>query len=201
MTRNPIRSVAAALTGAVVIMTATLAAAAQAGEQLVRLDAVMAEGKKPIYDAMTLNIWRLDGGKAVERIAERHAAPTEIALKVGHYRVVADYRNARRVTDIEVSETVAARHVINLNAGRVRLNLLPDIDGDPVRRSLNWEIRRYRRGSEPGRKVADVQAGRPELLLSAGWYEVHVTHRERTVRHVVEVTAGTELDYAILMKE
>lgn len=188
--------VAGALVGGMLATTPVIAK-----ERLVRLDAVLAQGGEPVYDAVKLDVWQLKNGQPVARMAERHAAPAEVELDPGRYRVEAVYGNARRVTDITVPATGDTRTVINLRAGRVSLNALPNIDGAPIPHAVSWEIRRYRRGSAPGRKVADTADEHPAFWLSEGWYEVVVKHRDRSARHVVEVAAGQNFDYAIVLAE
>ncbi len=175
------------------------APAADAADRLVRLDAVLAEGGEPIYDAMAIGIWRLDDGEPVERVAERHAAPAEITLAPGRYRVQAEYGKARRVRDITVAPEGAARRTINLEAGKVRLQLLARPGGPPVAGAVSWEIRRYRRGEAQGRKVAAIRDAQPKLRLAAGWYEVAAHYGEAKVQHAVEVTAGRSFTYAIVL--
>jgi hypothetical protein len=188
--------------GAAALMALMLGGgAAAAAERLVRLDAVLSPDGEPIYDAMAIGIWRMEGGEPVARVAERHAAPAEIPLEPGRYRVEAVYGDARRVTDISVPAEAEPRRTINLNAGRVRLQLLARADGPPVRGGVEWEIRRYRRGDSPGRRIAELGADRPSLWLSEGWYEVRAHHGGERVHHVVEVAAGRTYDYAIVMNQ
>jgi hypothetical protein len=186
---------------AVLMPLGVASGAAAAAERLLRLDAVLSPESEPIYDAMTIGIWRMEGGEPVARIAERHAAPAEIALAPGQYRVEATYGNARRVTDITVPADGTPRRTINLKAGQVRLRLLANPDGPLVRGGVTWEIRRYSRGDSPGRQVAQRTADRPKLWLSEGWYEVRARHGGERVHHVVEVAAGRTYDYAIVMGE
>jgi hypothetical protein len=190
----------------------TLAAAVAAGvgismqsaaakERTVRLDAIVANGGEPLYDAMAIDVWRLTGDGGAQRVAERHAAPAEVALDPGRYRIEAIYGNARTVQDITVKAAGGTRQVINLNAGQVGLSLRPSIEGDPIREPLDWEVRRYRRGDAPGRKVAEMDGDNPRLWLSEGWYEVNVQYRDRTVGHVVEVAAGQTFDYTLVLNQ
>lgn len=189
-----------AVVGAAALMALGLATgAASAKERLLRLDAVLSAGGEPIYDGMAIGIWRMKDGEPVARVAQRHAAPAEIALEPGRYRVEAVYGDARRVTDITVPAADAPHRTINLNAGRVRLQLLSRADGPPVRGGVAWEVRRYRRGSSQGRRVAKVSADRPSLWLAEGWYEVRARHGGKRVDHVVEVSAGRTYNYAIVM--
>lgn len=188
--------------GAVLVLLAAvfgMTSAAAAAERLVRLDAVLAKGGEPVYDAMAIGVWRMQDGEPVERIAERHAAPAEVALDPGEYRIQAVYGKARRVTDITVAPDGAGRRTINLEAGRVRLKLLDRPGGEAVADPVAWEVRRYRRGADPGRKVAALTAEQPGLWLAAGWYEVAARYRGRTVEHVVEVSAGQTLTYSIVL--
>ncbi len=191
------RSGAAAL--ALLAGIAAAPAGAHAAERVVRLDAVMAAGGEPIYDAMAIGIWRLQGGEPVKRVAERHAAPAEIALAPGRYRVQAVYGKARRVTDFTVASDGKARRTINLEAGRVRLKLLERPGGAPVAKPVDWEIRRYRRGDDQGREIAALRDAQPHVRLAAGWYEVAARYRGNTVRHAVEVTAGRSFTYTIVL--
>lgn len=187
------------LAAALVLAAAAPTAAAAAADKLVRLDAVLAKGGEPIYDAMAIGIWRMEGGEPVRRVAERHAAPAEITLAPGRYRVQAVYGKARRVTDFTVAPEGTARETINLEAGKVHLKLLERPGGNPVAQPVSWEIRRYRRGDAQGRKVAALQDDQPRVRLAAGWYEVAARHGDQTVRHAVEVTAGQNFTYTIVL--
>jgi hypothetical protein len=190
-----------ALSAAVVAGVGVSAQSAAAKERTVRLDAIVANGGDPLYDAMAIDVWRLSGDGDAHRVAERHAAPAEVALDPGRYRIEAIYGNARTVQDITIKANGGARQVINLNAGQVGLSLRSSIEGDPIREPLDWEIRRYRRGSAPGRKVAEMDGESPRLWLSEGWYEVNVQYRNHSVRHVVEVAAGQNFDYTLVLNQ
>ncbi len=189
----------AAVLGIAVAAAAGAPDEAAAQSHTVRLDAVLASGGAPIEDSLDIAVWQVEGEGAPAVVAERHAAPAEVKLAPGRYRVVAEYRTARTVQDILVADQGAQRHVINLKAGEIELSLLPELRAKPIAGPLEWEIRRYARGSKAGRKIAAIRAGRPQLLLSEGWYEVQVKHGGEAIEHVVEVAAGQRYDYTIVM--
>jgi len=189
---------------AAVLGIAVAVAAGSSGEAAeqsitVRLDAVLASGGAPIEDSLDLAIWKVEGAGAPAVIAERDAAPAEVKLDPGRYRVVAEYRTARTVQDILVADQGAQRHVINLKAGEIELSLLPELRAEPIAGPLEWEIRRYARGSKAGRKIAAIRGGHPQLLLSEGWYEVQVKHDGEAIEHLIEVAAGQRYDYTLVM--
>jgi hypothetical protein len=174
---------------------------AAADSSTVRLDAVIAKGGAPIKDSMNFAIWSLNGGGNEGVVARRDAAPAEVSLQPGDYRIVAEYGAARRVQDIRVDDTPSQRRLINLNAGEVGLRLVERVGGKTVRAPLDWEIRRYSRGAGKGEKVVTVRQERPHLVLREGWYEVEVRHGGKTRKHAIEVGAGQRYDYTLVLNQ
>lgn len=194
------RNIVAAATRGIAFAGALLAAAAtaSAADQQVRIDAVVVEGTAPIQDEMLLQVWSRDGKKALQKVAESHSAPADLALKSGEYRVVAHYRDARVVRDIVVAGPADRHKVINLDAGEIGLELLPGVGRQPLADPILWQVRRYKRGTSSGREVAKISDARPSLLLSEGWYEVVATHGENQTEHVIEVSAGQRFNYSLV---
>lgn len=174
---------------------------AEAQTRTVRLDAVIAKGGPPINDEVKFAIWSLNDGDSKGVIARRAAAPAEVALQPGEYRIVAEYGSARRVQDIRVEDAPSQRQMINLNAGEVELSLVPRIGAPAVRAPMMWEVRRYARGEKKGATIASVKDDRPHLMLREGWYEVEVRHGNAAITHTIEVAAGQRYDYTLVMSE
>lgn len=172
-----------------------------AQSRTVRLDAVMAKGGAPIKDSMNVAVWSLNGSGPDGIVARRDAAPAEMSLEPGEYRVVAEYGAARRVQDIRVGDEPSQRRLINLNAGEVGLRLVKRVGGSTVRGPLDWRIHRYVRGAGKGEQVARVRENQPHLLLREGWYEVEVSHRGQTRKHAIEAAAGQRYDYTLVLNQ
>ena len=168
----------------------------------VRFDAVFATGGEVVNDAMSLAVWALDDDAPQQgKVAERHAAPAEVALAPGRYRIEAIYDNLRRVQDIQVGSDSYQRVRINLRAGELALNLLPRVGEQPIKSPLAWDVRRYTGNGKPGQRVAAKTHKSLDLLLSEGWYKVAVAHNGKTVEHLVEVDAGRRYEYSLLLDE
>lgn len=193
--------VAAVLAAVLAVGTAVLPDAGRAAEQhLVRFDAVVADGAPPINGAMTIEVWARDGRQATVKVAERHAAPAEVALEPGAYRILTVYKQARRVHDIRVTADGPHRKTLNLGAGEIGLELLRRVGGARVADDVRWQVHEYARGAGKGESVAVIEGSRPRLLLREGWYEVVARHDGVVTDHVVEVSAGARFDYSLVMR-
>lgn len=192
-----LRASAAAL-AACLVLGALSGAAAES--RLVRIDTVLSEGGQPVQDAMTLSVWAMAPDPAApELVAERHAAPAEVTLSPGRYRIEAIYGSLRRVREVSVADTADQRVTINLRGGQLRFELLPERGAAPVNGPVAWEVRRYARGSAPGALVLAETARRLDVTLQEGWYEIAARHEGDAVNHLVQVNAGRRYDYALLL--
>jgi hypothetical protein len=174
--------------------------AAYAADTRVNLQVVMRDGGPELTEGVTFQVWSRDGKRAVRKVAERTGAPAELELAPDEYRLVTTYRQARKVTDFEVSGGTAVTETINLRLGQLKLELLPRPGAAPVRRDVDWTVRPYSRGSGTSEPIAQVRDAVPEFGLPAGWYKVAARHRNGTSTHLVEVAAGRTITYSLFLK-
>lgn len=176
------------------------APAGEAGESnsAVRLEAVIASGGAPLDDGVRVKISRLRGGESDAIVARSMSLPAEVSLPPGHYRATVAYRETRVRRDFTVTGEAGQRHVFDLRAGRIRLGLLPHLDGRVLARPASWRVVTYGRDSRGRRlQVATAVAARPEFLLPQGYYVVQATLNGSTLSHTVEVRSGRTYDYTL----
>ena len=163
-----------------------------------RVDAVMTEGGTLLEGAAAVYVLDSQG----DVVARGHAVPAVFDLGDGDFTAVVVYGHARARGAIE-PVTQAGANALNLDAGKVRLDLVKP-DGTPVSSAdLSWRVDRYRPDAERGPEVVVTEQARPHLILDAGWYEVRAGHAGQsgassTREHVIEVKAGREQTYSIV---
>jgi hypothetical protein len=193
---------------ALVAATASLSACAMAEETAavpeqspgsaipVKLSAVIAEGAKPMRDQILWIVARNDGNEA-EVVATQTGAAPQLSLQPGRYLVTAKFG------DTQVSEEIAiggdtAHHVLNLNAGVIRMRLVPNAGAPAVTGDVTWEVFEYSKAKLEHRKqIAVVQASQHEFVLPAGYYIVRARYDDTTSELVVPVEAGHTYKYTV----
>ncbi|MBK1697439.1 hypothetical protein [Rhodovibrio salinarum] len=176
------------------------AAGTAAADTLVEFNVVARENGPAITDGVDLHVWSRNGKRAIRKVAEFTGAPTKLHLEPDEYRVVARYRHARSITDIEVGVGESMSTTLNLNLGGLELELLRCPGASPVRHDVSWTVHPYRRGKKAAPPLVETQEPVPALGLSAGWYKVAAHHGAETYTHIVEVSAGRSLTYSLFMK-
>lgn len=203
--KNFIRSLRAA---AVLAVTATLPACASAEETAavpaqpsgpatdVKLSAVIADGAKQMRDQIFWIVARADGG-AAEVVATQTGAAPKLALQPGRYLVTAKYGDTEVREEIAVGSE-AAHHVLNLNAGIIRLRLVPNAGAPAVTGAVTWEVFAYSKAKPEDRhQITVAQAPQHEFVLPAGYYIVRARYDDTTSELVVPVEAGHTYKYTV----
>lgn len=164
-----------------------------------RIDAVMTAGGAPIRDGADVFVLDAEG----DVVARRHAVPAIVDLAPGDYTAAVVYKNAQARGALALG-TTPGTNSLNLEAGEVRLDLVPPDGASGGVSAASWTVYRYRPGDAHGDTVAESSAARPELTLDAGWYEVHARYTRSsadaptgTVVHVIEVKPGRRQTYSI----
>jgi len=195
---------AGAVSGTLAMMGgfAVASGAKAAEERAVHIQAMVSEGAPALDGAGEIGVWRLSNGEADGHVASGDRLPAELSLAPGDYRLMVRHDGARRVVDRTLEPGAdPATWRIALNAGRVRLELRPRAGRAPIDAPLRWRVHRYKRGSEAGELVAEVETARPSMLLDAGWYEVTVGHNGEAHEHVLQVGAGEDVTYTVIARE
>lgn len=173
--------------------------AAVGDQQRIKLEAVIANGAKTLKDRISFTVSRFENGAVGPIVATAEKSPTELSLPAGQYRVATVYGDVTVDSNLEVSSS-AVKHRVNLNAGWVRLKVIPHRGAKPVKGDVAWEIMTYGRDASGKRHlVATTNGPRPSLVLPEGFYLVRAKTRDARVKHTIEVTAGHTYKYTLNM--
>ncbi|TQV78415.1 hypothetical protein [Denitrobaculum tricleocarpae] len=198
----------AAFVGAVSIGLSTVSAGfAQADDQMaavgdqqrINLEAVIANGAKTLKDKISFTVSRFENGGVGPIVATAEKSPAELSLPAGQYRVSTVYGDVTVDSNLEVASS-AVKHRVNLNAGWVRLKVIPHRGAKPMKGDVSWEVMTYGRDANGKRhRVATANGPRPSLVLPEGFYLVRAKTRDARVKHTIEVTAGHTYKYTLNM--
>lgn len=173
--------------------------AAVSVQQRVSLEAVIANGAKTLKDRISFTVSRFENGGVGPIVATAERSPAELSLPAGHYRVSTVYGDVAVDSNLEVASS-AVKHRVNLNAGWVRLKVIPHRGAKPMKGDVDWEILTYGRDASGKRhQVATASGPRPSLVLPEGFYLVRAKTRDARVKHTIEVTAGHTYKYTLNM--
>ncbi len=188
-------------------LSAVPAGVALAGEQMaavgdqqrIKLEAVIANGAKTLKDRISFTVSRFENGAVGPIVATAEKSPAELSLPAGQYRVATVYGDVAVDSNLEVA-SAAVKHRVNLNAGWVRLKVIPHRGAKPLKGDVAWEVMTYGRDASGKRHlVATTNGPRPSLVLPEGFYLVRAKTRDAKVKHTIEVTAGHTYKYTLNM--
>ena len=170
-----------------------------AGGQILRLQAVIAEGAKPLTDPVSYKIYRLEPIVNQGLVLEFLGASTEMQLSAGRYRLITTYGHTTVFEDFELNGQMLD-HVVNLNAGRINMSAIPQPGEAPVKNQLRWEIHTFGK-DESGQRVLMAQSrhAQTQFVLPVGFYVATAHVQGRQVRHTVEVNPGVTYDYVVVL--
>lgn len=171
---------------------------ASAGTELVRLEAVYVPGGQPLENA-AFEIYPLDPGSGRSFLADTHGNYAEAALVPGRYRITVRYHEAMRSHELNINK--GGRHVLDLQAGKVRLSAIPKPGAKAMKRDLRWEIHTYGRDSKGKRWLMGTSdQAQPSFVLPAGYYVATVYTKSGEVKHAVKVSSGNAVDYTVVLQ-
>ncbi|WP_282609967.1 hypothetical protein [Pelagibius sp. Alg239-R121] len=178
----------------------SLAGAQQASvgdQQRIKLEAVIANGAKTLKDRISFTVSRFENGAVGPIVATAEKSPTELKLPAGQYRVATVYGDVTVDSNLEVASS-AVKHRVNLNAGWVKLKVIPHRGAKPLKGEIAWDILTYGRDASGKRHLIATSLGaRPNLVLPEGFYLVRARTRDAKVKHTIEVTAGHTYKYTL----
>jgi hypothetical protein len=175
-------------------------AAAAPAEANIQLQAIVAEGAKPMSDPVDWIVTRLSERSGVpgEVIITKTAAAPELSLAPGRYVISARRGEAKAYDKITVG-SADATHVLNLDAGFMNLSMIPHAGAPTVTGNVTWEIYRYAKGAgvDESRKIAAAVAPSQRFLLPAGYYTVRARYNGTFADTVLSVAAGHQFNYTL----
>ena len=126
-------------------------------------------------------------------VAVSGAPQAKFTLPAGEYRIVAVRDATEVVSRIAVVGGEQTAHRVNLNAGDVKAVATLGPDGEPLKRSVRWEVQSPEPDFEGKHKVIKVSgADQPILTLPEGKYRLVVQRNQARQVKPIEVTAGTQ---------
>ena len=174
-------------------------AASSTAVQTVSLQTVVSDGAKPLKEKVSYSVYRLEPAHLSGHVGEFSGAPAVLQLSNGRYRVVTAYRDTTVHEDIVV-EQGTTKHVVNLNAGRVSMRVIPSVGKKAIRKNVSWEIWSYGKDSKGNRHlITSSRKAEPEFLLQGGYYLAKALVSGKEVRHTIEVTEGAAFQYTMTL--
>ncbi|MEM7226156.1 MAG: hypothetical protein AAF495_24475 [Pseudomonadota bacterium] len=170
-----------------------------AGGQTLRLQAVIAQGAKPLTEPVSYKIYRLEPVVNSGLVLEFFGATTEMVLPSGRYRLITEFGHTKVFEDFELNGE-PRDHVVNLNAGRINMRAIPQPGGAVVKKDLRWEIHSFGKDAS-GKRVLLAQSRHSlsQFVLPVGFYVATAHVANRQVRHTVEVNPGVTYDYTVVL--
>ncbi len=167
--------------------------------QTLSLEAVVVEGAEPLRD-VTYLVQRIDTGSHEDMKTKSVDGLAVVRLPSGRYRVTTTYGNTKRQQEVIVGDE-PAHHVVNLQAGTVRMKAIPNPGGRPFNENVSWEILTYGRDSTGKRhSIAKSKQAQPSFTLPEGYYVATVAAAGKQIKHTIEVTSGITYKYTLLLR-
>ncbi|MBX6323075.1 MAG: hypothetical protein IRY94_14705, partial [Rhodospirillaceae bacterium] len=194
-----------ALCAAVMWATALVASTAEAttvaaSEKPVTLavQAVVAQGaRKPVAGPVMWSVVRLmDDKNPGAVVASATEASPKFSLPPGHYLVTAKLGQAEGKQPVELT-SAPVKMIVNLNAGVLRVNLIPYAGAKPVTDPVHWELLTYARDAGAQTRVTEADAAATEFILPAGSYVLRAAYQGTHAELVVPLEAGQTFNYTL----
>lgn len=167
--------------------------------QTLSLEAVVVEGAEPLTN-VTYLVQRMDADSQEDMRARSVNGLAVFSLPSGHYKVTATFGDTKRQQQVIIGDQ-PAHHVMNLEAGTVRMKAIPKPGGRPFNVDVTWEILTYGRDSTGKRhSIATSKQGQPSFTLPEGYYVATVAAEGKQIKHTIEVTSGITYKYTLLLR-
>jgi hypothetical protein len=179
---------------AVFLLIAALPAAAVE----LNLEAEIAKGaKSAVKQPVEWTVSRMFNDKNPGEVvaSSREPAP-KFALEPGHYLVTAKLGLAKAEQTVELTK-VAVLTRLNLNAGIVRLSMIPHAGAPVIKDPVRWELFRYSKGGGMTERVAEANAPATEFILPAGGWVARASYEGTLSELVIPLEAGQTFNYTL----
>jgi hypothetical protein len=173
-------------------------AAAAAKPVSLHVQAVLAEGaRKAVTGPVTWTVTELFNDKKPGEVvgSKTEASPT-FSLPPGKYLVTGKMGEAQGQETVELTSAPVTVNV-NLNAGVLRVNLIPYAGAKVVSDPVHWELFNYSRGSGAKARVSEANAPAWEFILPAGGYVLRAAYEGTLSELVVPLAAGQTFNYTL----
>lgn len=176
--------------------------AADTATAVLKLQAIVVVGAKPIKDPIVWTVVRPDGdGKPAAALARQTKAEPTIKLPPGSYIVEANWNGMRSQREVAIVAGKPSTQVFNFNTGAVKIKMIPYTGAAVVATPVQWDIYPHKKGLggnlDPATRIASVSAPQQEFVLPAGQYIFRASYNGTTADLVVPVEAGHTYKYTI----
>jgi hypothetical protein len=176
--------------------------AANTTTAVLKLQAIVAAGAKPIKDPIVWTVVRPDGnGQPAAAVARQTKSEPTIKLPPGSYIVEANWNGMRSQRSVDLIAGKPSTQVFNFNTGTVKIKMIPYTGAAVVATPVQWDIYPHKKGNgghlDPATRVASVSAPQQEFVLPAGQYIFRASYNGTTADLVVPVEAGHSYKYTI----
>lgn len=198
---GPSRALAAAFACLLVAASQNAWAQSEFTSRIIYLDAVIASGAAPIREVVNLSIRPLgDVGDRDTGAILIEAVPARLSLEPGWYRADIRYREVNSRLRFQVTDDADQRRTLDLQAGHVQLGVIEHPGGRMIERPIRWSVMSYGRTPDGRRAaIAEATSARPRFLLSKGYYVAEAVLDGRSLRHIIEVSAGRNYNYVLTL--
>jgi len=174
------------------------------GAGILRLNAVLAEGSKPLARGVAYTVYAAardaEGNRKRITGSNEFSDPPRFPLPAGPYVVTASYGDASANLEVEVTPSGVTDRIVNLRAGILRLNAVPADGGEPLARGVAYTVYAAAQDAEGHRKRitgSDPSSGPPRFPLPAGRYFVTAAHGGGNASTETVVAAGGTRDVVL----
>ncbi|MGM0562461.1 MAG: hypothetical protein ACQETX_15510 [Pseudomonadota bacterium] len=200
-----IKAVACAVIGGVWLALASVATAEDATQTAAKTDgtglevhAVIMEGAGAITKDVSFSLHSTNGRGDRKLEASGTGGQAILEAEPGEYILTTVYGATTRQQKVRIDDE-GSRHVVNLDAGEITLDVIRGVGQPSVTKPIEWTIMTYGKNSNGNRKVVyEETAVNPFLVLPEGWYVVHAVNEGEQIKHTIEVTSGVRYDYTLV---
>ncbi|WP_026987851.1 hypothetical protein [Fodinicurvata fenggangensis] len=200
-----IKAVVCAVIGGVWLALASVATAEDATQTAAKTDgtglevhAVIMEGAGAITKDVSFSLHSTNGRGDRKLEASGTGGQATLEAEPGEYILTTVYGATTRQQKVRIDDE-GSRHVVNLDAGEITLDVIRGVGQPSVTKPIEWTIMTYGKNSNGNRKVVyEETAVNPFLVLPEGWYVVHAVNEGEQIKHTIEVTSGVRYDYTLV---
>lgn len=178
------------------------APAANAATVVLKLQAIVVTGAKPIKDPIAWTVVRpATEGKPAVAVARVSKAEPTIKLPPGNYIVEANWNGMRSQREVGLVAGKPSTQLFNFNSGAIKMKMILYTGAEVVNKPVQWDIYPHKKGLggnlDPATRVASVNAPQQDFVLPAGQYIIRASYNGTTADLVVPIEAGHTYKYTI----
>ncbi len=163
-----------------------------AGKPRIKLHAVFSEGSLPIREGLSWKVYRAPRNSQSQGtlVAQSSSAQPSIELKPGQYIAEVRYRSFGQKKLVQVPEKGSLTHILDLNAGTLKLSTLNQATGENVDDVFYTIYPIKNQGTPERRPFARSNESQPVFYLPAGKYYITATLGNMKLERRIDIVPG-----------